>query len=385
VVPLIVLLQLVPISILTRKDDFLRLVLPIGLLFKLAAAGAFMQVYFSVFGAGGDVLGYFALGKYLVDFGWFPFPGWTTGYLVQVVCGAVQTVLGAELASTTVAFALMAFWGQYLCYRAFCLGYPGGDRRLAAVLLFFWPSLVFWTSFIGKDALMLLFIGMTAYGFARLQQSSAIGPLPLALGLAGAAALRPHIGGMLALCLATAHVYGRPKHRAYGVLLKAVTGAVLALGTIYLVAQARQFIGVTDVSGGVEWLDGMHQHQSHGGSGFSSSKLVNLVLSPLFFARPFPWEARSPQVALASLESLGLLLLLFSKRCIPAALKFMRRSPVALMAGLFVAGFSLIFSLAMGNFGTMVRERTMALPFVLMAAASAINARRHPERLVPRA
>lgn len=384
VVPLLTMAQLIPIAILTRKDDFLRLVLPVGLLFKLAAAGAFLQASFSIFGEGGDMYGYYWWGNYLVNFGWDPFPGWTTGHLVQVLSGATQTVLGTELPSTTVAFAFIAYWGQYLCYRAFCIGYPGGNRRLAAVLLFFWPSLIFWTSFIGKDALMLLFIGMTVYGFARLQQSSVAGAVPLALGLIGAADLRPHIGGMLALCLMTAHVYTRPRGRSSGVLLKAVTGVILAAGTFYLVSQAREFVNVTDVASGVEKLNGMHQDLSSSGSGFSSSMAVNLMLSPFFFARPFPWEVHSPQVALASLESVGLLLLLFSRRCILTAFRFMVRSPLALMAGLFVAGFSLIFSLAMGNFGTMVRERTMALPFLLMAAASAIQIKRKPVSPLPR-
>ena len=51
-----------------------------------------------------------------------------------------------------VLFAVISFWGQFFFYRAFVLAFPKANRRIAALLLFLFPSIVYWTSAFGKDA-----------------------------------------------------------------------------------------------------------------------------------------------------------------------------------------------------------------------------------------
>ena len=94
--------------------------------------------------------------------------------------------VGPSLAAGYLGFSLVAFIGSFFFYRSFCIAFPAGDKRLYALAAFFFPSIVYWSNGMGKDALMLLFIGLTAYGVARLMTNSfVLGMIPLILGLLG--------------------------------------------------------------------------------------------------------------------------------------------------------------------------------------------------------
>src|SRR5207302_1290095 len=71
--------------------------------------------------------------------------------------------------------------------------YPDGDLRRYALLVFFFPTLLFWPSSIGKEAFMILALGAAALGAAQLFVGRFRGLVWLALGLWGAAVVRPHM------------------------------------------------------------------------------------------------------------------------------------------------------------------------------------------------
>ena len=53
-------------------------------------------------------------------------------------------------------------------YRAFTLTFAGADHRRYALMLFFLPSLIFWTADVSKESLMMLSLGLVAYGGAKI-------------------------------------------------------------------------------------------------------------------------------------------------------------------------------------------------------------------------
>src|SRR5207248_10809458 len=67
------------------------------------------------------------------------------------------------------------------------------DCRLYALLLFFSPTLFFWPSIIGKEAVMVLVLGAACLGAAQLLTGRFRGLVWLAVGLTGAAIVRPHM------------------------------------------------------------------------------------------------------------------------------------------------------------------------------------------------
>jgi hypothetical protein len=113
-----------------------------------------------------------------------------------------------------------------------------------------------------------------------------------------------------------------------------------------------------------------------GGSAFGAgqSLATRLLLSPLLMFRPLPWEVPNVLGVASMLESLLLIYLLWRTRQYLASTFLQWRTHLfETYIAAFGAIFSLIFSLAMSNFGTLLRQRTMFLPLLLILIAAGWN------------
>src|SRR5438309_3312147 len=210
VVPVLVLVNAFLIARVSRKDALLAKLLPIAFLAKLAAASIYLFLIEHVM-EGGDALAYHQVGSqiasdFLATRDWASFTvsragiGAGPSLFVCDLTGLLYLVTGSPISSGIVVFSTVAFWGQYLAYRAFTVAFPSGERSRAALLLLLYPSIVFWTSTIAKDAIIGFLICLAAYGFARLVRAPGIRAyLYLAIGLLGEYFVRPHIAAILAL------------------------------------------------------------------------------------------------------------------------------------------------------------------------------------------
>ena len=86
---------------------------------------------------------------------------------VSIAAGIVMALVGVNQLATFLVFSWLSFIGAIFFYRAFTLTFPGADHRRYALMLFFLPSLIFWTADISKESLMMLALGMIAYGAAK--------------------------------------------------------------------------------------------------------------------------------------------------------------------------------------------------------------------------
>ena len=77
-----------------------------------------------------------------------PVPG--TGAM-RIISGVVSVFTGSNLTAKFLVFAWLGFLGCYLLYRAFETALPNADHHRYALLIFLWPSLLFWPSSVGKD------------------------------------------------------------------------------------------------------------------------------------------------------------------------------------------------------------------------------------------
>ena len=107
--------------------------------------------------------------------------------------GLVEVLTLEDEFATFVVFSLLGFAGLLLFVLAFRVALPNVDTKRYALLLLFWPSLVYWPSSIGKESLMLLCLGLVAFGAARVLQGRAHGLLIAAFGLLGSGLIRPHV------------------------------------------------------------------------------------------------------------------------------------------------------------------------------------------------
>jgi hypothetical protein len=392
-------LVLVSVPLLTwagRLDAdprFLRLLVA-AFVFKGIATAAryFMSMVF--YGGNADASGYHGQGARLAvsyrqgDFSADLATDFIGTGFVRALTGVTYAVTGPSLYVGYAVFGWLSFWGLYFFYRAFQTAIPDGDHRRYALLVFFLPSLVFWPSGIGKESWMLLGIGLTAFGAAKLMVGSWGWVLPLAAGLGATSLVRPHVTALLATAIAAGLVLRRSL-RQTSILapIWRVIVTLVAVGvTVMLATLAASFLNVEGLSGEAlsSATDRAEGATSQGGSEFDAVA----VTSPLEFPwalvtvlfRPFLFEVNSAQMLLASLESVFLIVL--AVRAIPrlrglgARLRVQSYLIVCLVyTALFVYAFSYI-----GNFGLLARQRVQVLPFLLVfLALPLVRGREEPQ------
>ena len=294
-----------------------------------------------------------------------PFIDWTTGILFAVI--------GPSMLGGFVVHSTLGFVGCWYFYKAFRVAFPEGDRRLFALLIFFLPTMWYWPSSLGKDSLMVLFLGLATYGFAHLFRGAfQRGAVPCLVGLAGAFMIRPPVPAALAVAAAGAFLLRpiRGRSAAASALTWLVTVPILAFIAYFAVSHTAVYLGTGSATQAIS-----HAQTLVAGSGLNSSNFTPPnPLTPLGLPmaivtvnfRPFPWEAGGLLPALTSLETLLVAwLVVRRRRQILQAFRRWRTTPMVLCAVGTVLAFSIILA-TLTNFGLLARQRTQIWPYVFM-------------------
>ena len=294
---------------------------------------------------------------------------------VRYLTGLVEVVTLEDEFATFVVFSLFGFVGSILFVMAFREALPTFDTRRYALLLLFWPSLVYWPSSIGKESVILLGLGTVAYGGAKLLRGDLHGLLITTIGMLAVALVRPHVALIAMTALVAAVIVGAPGRGAMRTVARVALIAALVVGGS-VASDAVE--ALSDIDGlnptGIEAaLDLVNTRSSQGGSHFEAARVDGIVEYPWGFVtvlfRPFPHEASNAAMLLTSFEALVLAALMVA--AVPrlaAAVRSLRSEPFVAYAVTFTVVFVYLFS-ALGNFGILARQRAMTIPLVLLVVA----------------
>lgn len=297
---------------------------------------------------------------------------WGTEFL-RLTVGIVYFVTGRTLYGITILWAWLALLGMLFFFLAFTTAFPTGNKRLYMLLVFLYPSMLLWTSSLGKDALVIFCLGMTTYGAARvLRQTEIVGVFWFGVGMAGMLMIRPHIAAVFAAAFAAAMLV-RPIRAGVMTPVIRITGALLVVVVAAGIIQtASGFVGIDDLSSEevLGFIDVRRERTQRGGSAFEQASPRNpvsmLLFVPTVLLRPFPWETRSVFALLSALEgTLLLLLIIFRRRSIRVAISDTFRNAFLPFVFTYIIIFAFFFS-AIGNFGIIARQRVQVLPFVFV-------------------
>lgn len=360
----------------------------------LACVGPQIWVVDHVYGGSADWVGYVNRAAHLADSwraGHFTTAGAALGGgvlgdgMVAILGAAVMMVLGVNELAVFLVFAWLAFLGVVCFYRAFTVTFPGANHRRYAVLVFFLPSLLFWTADLGKEAIITISVGVAALGVARVFARLRHGYLLILLGIVIGIGVRPDELAILAVAFAVAMLLreGDPEQKASGLRRTGglVVAAALTVGAGLLTAR---LLHGTDGGRGVSSLGGLGQLNQGTGFGFGSSG-VSYSSNPLAYPvdvyhvlfDPFPLVAHHGTQLLASLENAVILVvLLVSLPNLRLVWRAARYRPYVIVCLVYSVLFVYTFA-ALGNLGLITRERTLMLPFLLVLTAIPIAG---PER-----
>jgi len=291
---------------------------------------------------------------------------------VDVVTSLIYTPWIPPMLGGFFIFATLAFLGQLALYAAFRRVMPPKAWRTYAILVLLLPSLVFWPSSIGKESLMLLFIGLAALGIAGIYKRFNVGSLFVAaVGLSGMAAVRPHVAALLVAAAVLGGILARPSPRPVGSGWRRLLMVVVLLASFVVLVQfGSSYFDIEDPQEIDEFVADVSRNTAQGGSEVSGSAVGRIADIPsatlrvLF--RPFPTEAHNLQALLSSVEGVLLMgLMLWKLPHIWRTMRSTRRHPYLAFSGAFTLGFVVAFSPIL-NLGILARQRVQVLPFLLV-------------------
>lgn len=373
----------------TRHDEVpLTRLIVVALLAKMAASFIRYFVTIDLYGSG-DSQRYDASGATIANAfyrGELPLrsllPSEIGTPFVDQFTGLLYTVIGPTRPGGFLVFSWIAFWGLFFFHRAALIGFPEADQRRYALLLFFLPSLLFWPSSIGKEALMLFGLGASAYGAARLLERRRWWWASLAVGLGATSLVRPHVTAVVLGSIALAFVFRRSGKRPpiFGPTVRLIVVAGLIVLTAFALGQAADRIlpqyADTETSG-VEAVGALVDRASAGTDEGGSQIDRPLPTNPLDYPyaaftvlfRPTIFEANSLSTAVAAVETMIVLVLfVVSWRRLANLPAVVFRRPYVLMALVYTGIFAFAWS-SFSNLGALARQRVQVWPFLILLLA----------------
>ena len=367
-----------------------------GMFVKFAGAVVGYSVRFDAYGGSADAGRYHAIGKELagavrngsaslLDV----LPSSTGTRSIEQFTGLVYTVFGSSRLGGFMVFTWLSFWGLVFFVKAAHHAVPGLATRRYLLWVMLFPSLVYWGSSIGKEAVVGFFLGITAYGAALVlarRGKVGFGTILIAIGLVGSAYVRPHFAaiwaGAIVIALASRvaldamgrseRADGRRRLQLGSLLLVVIAGigfAIIASITLnYLGPSNDDDVATTDQFSSI--FERTERQTSQGGSSFTPITINGPQDWPYAtfrtITRPLLTEASGLATLLPALEMTALLFTgVFSWRRLANAPKLMLTTPYVVFALLCVVTFGVAFA-SIGNLGILTRQRSLILPLVLL-------------------
>jgi hypothetical protein len=286
-------------------------------------------------------------------------------------------------------FGALSFSGVWVLYYSFCFLRPHLYKWFAYVILFM-PSMVFWGSGIMKDTLCLAALGWFFYACYKIIYKG-IFSLSVAIILIVSVFFLVHLKIYILLCFFPSALYwfflektnfSNKNTKIFlrpFLLLVGLGVTVLALGKF---AASTERYNMETIAQTTEVTSSylLQVSNRENGSGYSLntafdgsfSSLIKVIPEAVVvtYFRPFLWEAKNPVMLLSALEGLGALFLVLATiyMVIKNDIKLLFRPPsFVLISLIFVVLFGTAIGMSTYNFGTLVRYKIPALPFLFGA------------------
>ncbi len=306
---------------------------------------------------------------------------------ISIVAGVLFAIVGINQAAAFLIMSFLSFIGIVCFYRAFTLTFSGAGNRRYGYLIFFLPSLIFWTADVSKEGIMLFLIGVLTYGCAQVlaRQGGFRAWLLILAACAGSVFVRPN-EMLLVLGAFTIAMIFRPSSASRKFEPGRRTASLVFLAVMVGVVMFVTLHFLPGLHGGVN-LSQINKNNQGTGEGLGSSG-VSYSGSPLAFPRdvyvvlfdPLPFNAHGGGERFQALQNTVLLAMLVASlrnlRILPRA-AFTR--PYLIMCFVYVVGFTYFFA-SLGNLGLIAREATVMVPLYLVLLCTPRGPRHRPPR-----
>ena len=308
---------------------------------------------------------------------------------ISIVAGVLFAVVGINQAAAFLIMSFLAFIGITCYYRAFTLTFSGAGKRRYGYLIFFLPSLIFWTADVSKEAIMIFLLGVLTYGCAQIlaRQGGFRAWLMVLAACAGSVFIRPNMMLLLLGAFTVAMIFRPPSASAQFEPARRTASLVFLAGMVVVV----MFLTLHFLPGlhGSVNLSQINKNNQGPGSGFGSSG-ITYSQNPLYYPKdvyvvlfdPLPFNAHSGGEKFQALQNTVLLAMLIASlrnlRILPRA-AFAR--PYLIMCFVYVVSFCYFFA-SLGNLGLIAWEATVMVPLYVVPLCIPRGPRHRPPRYI---
>lgn len=266
-------------------------------------------------------------------------------------------------------WAMIGLVAIYIFYRA-AIAFLGYDKIVILYIIALYPSILFWSSILGKDPVNLL--GISLYVYAIIKWDKEQNLRSLLIGLAGiilASFIRSWYVLILTVPLVIIFLY----QKNISVFLKIIFIILSSVAVVFSAWHFSEIFSLETTQDVVETTDKVSKGWAEGGSAQEVKKISSisdiLIFAPLgiFTAlfRPLIGEMFTPFGIFSGLENtilLGFFLLAVKN----IRIKYIKR-PIILWAISFIIIWSTIYGFVSSqNLGTAIRFRLQILPILLL-------------------
>lgn len=377
----------------SRLPQPLKMVVYAALALRVFGSMARYAVLFGLYRGSGDARAYYSRGlEYAERFTQFDFSPfydpslwlrgqdkWWGTQFVSFPSGVTLSAIGPSLLGSFLVFSLLAMLGLVGFGLAFRRARPEVPVSRYLIWVFLFPSLWYWPSSLGKDALLLMGLGLAVAGYLgprdRIQW-----PL-LAIGLFFVFAIRPQVAAVVMLSIILAQWLSGKDGWNLRRVSQGIAILVAGFGLIYL---SMSFVGVStfDAEGVTSYIEQEAGSAALGESAVRDAGvgIAGMLQAPfIILFRPFPWEARNLMALFSSLEIWAFWALAWwRRRHVLEAIRRWRQDRLLRLAVPFILIYSVTLGMLIVNMGIIARQRIFLFPFLFLffAAYPAVRKRR---------
>lgn len=339
----------------------------IGVVFYLYHSFFSMIYLFYVINFGGDAIGYYRNSM-------LPLPDFKPGtiglyHIVSYLHQLDLSIVGCFLIFNLLGcIGLLAF---YSSLRSITINSSVKTKRIVLLAVFL-PSVSFWSSGMGKDAISFMAMGLALY--AALNFNRRLGLMTLAIAFM--LFVRPHIAGMLIIAISISIIV----QKNIPLILRIFVGSLALAVSAVMIPFALNYAGVSEDASNLESYIEERANSNLGGG--SSLDIASMPLPAQMFTylfRPLPVEARSITQLLASIDNILLLYLFFVGFKAKKRLKNIQLDGNRVFMWSYVIISWVILSMTTANLGIAMRQKWMFTPilvFLLISLLAAVDKKR---------
>jgi hypothetical protein len=295
-----------------------------------------------------------------------------------------------------IPFSLIGFIGSLLFLKILSTMTHLPKKELFFIA-FFLPNLVFWTSNLGKDSIIYFGLILVMFGFSSISRFY-LNTFCIAVGAAVVYLVRPHVFlflvcGILGGLFFEKHAFSL---RRLSLFLVFFVSFLLMQNSILKYVGINVEKELNTSSAGIYYEAGMAKMESSardlnsGGAATGENEKINLAYSLVylfkFLGSPFIWQARKPIQIFSACENIIyqvmiIYLILHWKQVLKTRVIKFHYTWI-----IYIIITGIVLGAAQTNFGLIVRQKCMVLPFIFLLLAGVRQnefAHRHNKILKP--